>query len=176
MIVSIDDLRTQVNTGTATDETITAWLDAIEAIIRSYTNNNFQNRSIRITGLWDGTKILCDEQPFAIGDTVQIANAPHVNANLCSVVGIGEDYVELDCSSFYPHPVKTMVTKIEYPADVRQCAIDLYKWKTQMGDKVGIKSESISRHSVTYEDSGTLYMGYPVGILKGLMLYKKARC
>jgi len=45
-----------------------------------------------------------------------------------------------------------------------------------MGDKVGIKSETISRHSVTYEDSATLYMGYPVGILNGLNLYKKARC
>jgi hypothetical protein len=45
-----------------------------------------------------------------------------------------------------------------------------------MGEKVGIKSETISRHSVTYEDSGNLFMGYPVGILNGLTLHKKARC
>jgi len=69
-----------------------------------------------------------------------------------------------------------LVTKIHYPADVIQCAVDLYKWKQDMGDKVGVKSETLSRHSVTYEDSATLFMGYPVGILNGLSLHNKARC
>ena len=72
------------------------------------------------------------------------------------------------------------MTKIEYPKDVIQCAIDLFEWKRNFGDKIGIKSESetLSRHSesVTYEDSTALFMGYPLGILKGLSLHKKARC
>ena len=68
------------------------------------------------------------------------------------------------------------VCLLEYPADVIKCAVDLFKWKQDMGENVGIKSETISRHSVTYEDSATLFMGYPVGILNGLNLYKKARC
>ena len=69
------------------------------------------------------------------------------------------------------------VTKVQYPPDVVQCAVSLFNWKETMGAKVGIKSETLSRHSVTYEDSGTgLFMGYPLAILSGLKLYRKARC
>ena len=63
---------------------------------------------------------------------------------------------------------------------MKQCAVSLFKWELEFGSKIGIKSESetLSRHSetVTYEDSATLFMGYPIGILNGLSLYKKARC
>ena len=50
----------------------------------------------------------------------------------------------------------------EYPMDVK---------------KVGIASESISRHSVTYVDqTGTnTVMGYPVALMGFLKPYKKAR-
>ena len=72
------------------------------------------------------------------------------------------------------------IPKVEYPPDVVQCAVDMFKWKLEFGDKVGIKSESetVSRHSesVTYEDSASLYMGYPKGILSALSLHVKARC
>ena len=34
----------------------------------------------------------------------------------------------------------------------------------------------VGYNSRNYEDSATLYMGYPVGILNGLDLYRKARC
>ena len=69
-----------------------------------------------------------------------------------------------------------LVTKIHYPEDVVDIAITLLEWSINLGSKVGIKSETLSRHSVTYEDSGTLFNGYPVGILNGLQLYRKARC
>ena len=84
------------------------------------------------------------------------------------------DYIQLDKSLVTTDT--NLVTKIKYPVDVMECAVDMYRWKQNMGDKVGIKSETISRHSVTYEDSATLFMGYPVGILNGLNLHKKARC
>ena len=110
---------------------------------------------------------------FSVGDTVQISGSV-VNDGLYVVVSVSEDRLELDKPLF--EVSYNLVTKIQYPADVIQCAIDLYKWKQTMGDKVGVKSETLSRHSVTYEDSATLFMGYPVGILKGLSLYRKARC
>ena len=68
-----------------------------------------------------------------------------------------------------------LVTKVEYPADVIDCVVELMEWNLNFGGKVGIKSETLSRHSVTYEDSATLFMGYPVGILNGLKLHVKAR-
>lgn len=173
MIITVEDLKKQVNCGTATDDLITAKLEAIEAVIRAYTNNNFQLRSVRFAGRSEDYWLYGSPQYFTVGDTVQIS-ASGVNDGLYVVTMVDEDHLELD------KPLMTtqfnLVTKIKYPVDVIQCAVDLYKWKQEMGDKVGVKSETISRHSVTYEDSATLFMGYPVGILNGLNLHKKARC
>ena len=172
MILTVEDLRKQTDCGDTTDEQITTKLEAIEAVIRAYTNNNFQQRTIRFGGRSEDTFIYGSPQYFTVGDTIQITES--VNNGLYTVVEVHEDYIEVD------QPLMTvefnLVTKVRYPADVIQCAVDLYRWKGTMGDKVGIKSETLSRHSVTYEDSATLFMGYPVGILNGLQLHKKARC
>lgn len=173
MIITVSDLRNQIDCGNATDEQIAVKLEAIESVIRAYTNNNFQQRGIRFIGRSEGQSVYGSSEFFAVDDTVQISGS-QVNDGLYVVTVADPSYIELD------KPLMTvernMVTKIKYPADVIQCAVDMYRWKQNMGDKVGIKSETISRHSVTYEDSATLYMGYPLGILNGLNLYKKARC
>lgn len=173
MIITVNDLKQRIECGNATDEQITVKLEAIEMVIRKYTNNNFQERGVRLVGQSSGTKVYGVPQYFNIGDTVQVSGS-QVNDGLYQIVSVGADHIELD------KPLLTanvnVVTKIKYPADVVQCAVDLYQWKRNMGEKVGIKSETISRHSVTYEDSASLFMGYPVGILYGLNLYKKARC
>ena len=174
MIISVDNLKNQINCGNTTDEQIAIKLDAIEAVIRAYTNNNFQQRGIRFSGHSDDFRVYGVPKNFSVGDTVQISSQWGVNDGLYQVTVVSDDYLELDKTLV---PIDTnLVTRIKYPADVIQCAVDLYKWKQNMGEKVGIKSETISRHSVTYEDSATLFMGYPVGILNGLKLYKKARC
>ena len=173
MIITVADLKKQVDCGSATDEQITVKLEAIEAVIRKYTQNNFQQRGIRFSGYSSGTKVYGEPRYLNIGDTVQISNSV-VNDGLYQVEDVGMDFIQLNKYLFDADV--NLVTKISYPADVIQCAVDLYKWKQTMGDKVGIKSETLSRHSVTYEDSGTLFMGYPTGILNGLILYKKARC
>lgn len=173
MIITVEDLKKQVNCGNATDDLITIKLEAIEAVIRAYTNNNFQLRSARFAGRSENSCVYGSPRFFTVGDTVQISGSG-VNDGLYVVIGVHVDRLELGKSLF---PVEyNLVTKIKYPADVIQCAVDLYKWKQCMGDKVGVKSETLSRHSVTYEDSATLFMGYPVGILNGLNLHRKARC
>ena len=173
MIITVEDLKKQVNCGSDADDLITAKLEAIEAVIRKYTNNNFQQRSIRFAGSSEDFRVYGSPQYFTVGDTVQISGSG-INDGLYMVTAIDIEYLELD-KPLLPDDYN-LVTKIKYPADVIQCAVDLYKWKQTMGDKVGVKSETISRHSVTYEDSATLFMGYPVGILNGLKLYEKARC
>ena len=173
MIITVNDLKKQVACGSATDELITTKLEAIESVIRAYTNNNFQQRSVRFAGRSEGLNVYGSPQYFTVGDTVQIS-ASGVNDGLYVVTAVNADGLALD-KPLMEWP-SNLVTKIKYPADVIQCAVDLYKWKQTMGDKVGVKSETLSRHSVTYEDSATLYMGYPVGILNGLNLYRKARC
>lgn len=173
MIISVENLKKHVDCGSTTDELISDRLEAIEAVIRAYTNNNFQQRAIRFVGLSEKYNLYGDPVHFAVDDTVQITGSD-INDGLYTVTSVYGDHIEVD-NELLPCEYN-IVTKVKYPADVIQCAIDLYQWKQTMGAKVGIKSETISRHSVTYEDSTTLYMGYPVGILNGLRLHKKARC
>ena len=172
MIITVEDLKKQVTCNDA-DDLITTRLEAIEAVIRAYTNNNFQQREVRFAGRSENLNVYGSPRFFAVGDTVQVSGSG-VNDGLYTVKSVHGDHLELDRPLFTVD--SNLVTKIKYPADVAQCAVDLFKWKQTMGDKVGVKSETLSRHSVTYEDSATLYMGYPVGILNGLNLYRKARC
>lgn len=65
----------------------------------------------------------------------------------------------------------------EYPMDVKMGVANMMKWELNNRDKVGVASETISRHSVTYfnMDSGNTVMGFPVSLLGFLKPYKKAR-
>ena len=65
----------------------------------------------------------------------------------------------------------------EYPMDVKMGVVNLLKWDLTMRDKVGVASESISRHSVTYVDQtgANTLVGYPVALMGFLKPYKKAR-
>lgn len=173
MIISVENLKMQVNCGNATDEQIAVRLEAIEGVIRQYTNNNFQQRTVRFIGHSEDCSVYGSPRFFTVGDTVQISGSD-VNDGLYVVKGVYDDHIELNKPLIAVD--YNMVTKVKYPAAVVQCVVDLFTWNQSMGNKVGIKSETLSRHSVTYEDSATLFMGYPVGILSGLNLYKKARC
>ena len=176
MIISVDELKQNIDCGDMSDIKILSWLKSIESTIRAFTHNNFQNRNIRFNAESSGCFLLGDSPFLKVGDTVQISQSG-VNDGLYTVVAISEGQTMLDREIF--SVPSNLVTKIKYPDDVIQCAVDLFEWKKDYGGKVGIKSESetLSRHSesVTYEDSSTLFMGYPTGILKGLSLYCKAR-
>lgn len=73
--------------------------------------------------------------------------------------------------------VNRKTKQTEYPPDVKEGVINLLKWEFANRDKVGIKSESISRHSVTYydQDSNNTVLGYPASLLGFLKPYMKAR-
>jgi hypothetical protein len=176
MIISVDNIKAHIDCGELSDNIILTRLNAIEQVIRAFTHNNFQNRNARFEAEASGG-VLSGASPFIrVGDTVQISQSL-ANDGLYTVIDVTDGQTTIDGDLFATK--KNLVTKIQYPDDVVQCAIDLFKWKIEFGDKIGIKSESeaLSRHSesVTYEDSATLFMGYPVGILKGLALHSKAR-
>lgn len=178
MIISVEKLKSQVDCGELTDDVIATRLNAIESVIRAFTNNNFQNRNIRFVAPSGADNTLEGGSPFLReGDTVQISQSK-VNDGLYTVVEASESYTTVEQDLF--QVLYNLVTKVEYPADVVQCAVDLFSWQMEYGAKIGIKSESetLSRHSVSvaYEDSSSLFLGYPVGILNGLALYKKMRC
>ena len=72
---------------------------------------------------------------------------------------------------------RNLVTKIEYPPDVVMGVVNMLKWDLQNRNKIGIQSETISRHSVTYfsVDGDKTVMGYPKMLLGFLTPYMKAR-
>ena len=98
-----------------------------------------------------------------------------MNDGLYVVQGVGELSVVVDRNLFTVD--HNLVTKVEYPIDVQMGVINLMKWESTKRDKVGIKSETLSRHSVTYydQDANNQVMGYPVTLLGFLEPYKKAR-
>ncbi|MGM9683327.1 MAG: head-tail connector protein [Eubacteriales bacterium] len=66
----------------------------------------------------------------------------------------------------------------EYPMDIKLGVARMIKWDLSGGgDKIGVASETISRHSVTYVDqtAANTLLGYPVSLLGFLKPYKRAR-
>ena len=65
----------------------------------------------------------------------------------------------------------------EYPMDVKMGVVNMMKWELTNRDKVGVASESVSRHSVTYfnMDAGNAIIGFPASLVGFLKPYKKAR-
>ena len=174
MIVSVDKVMKLPEFVGQTESVIAEKLDAVELLIRAYTNNNFQNRYVRFTAESLGNRLLGTSDFLKVGDTVQISQS-QVNDGLYVIAEIGDDFVRVD-KDLYQYS-DNLVTKVEYPADVRSGVIDLLKWEIKNRQKVGIKSETLSRYSVTYydQDVNNQVMGYPVTLLGFLKPYIKAR-
>lgn len=175
MIISVEKAKELVDFNGWTDAKIERKLKAIEQTIRAYTNNNFQKRAYRVTAdIVGGQFVSLVPFPFKVGDTVQVSESA-LNDGLFTVVGAFDTtlIVEEDVTD----EEKVLVTKVEYPEDVIDCALNLLEWEMKNREKVGIQSETLSRHSVTYfnMDGDNSLMGYPKSLLGGLKAYKKAR-
>lgn len=168
MIVSVEEFCAYVPSAAETPDVILEGkLQAAELMIRKYTNNNFQDRNRRfITGISDGA--FTEAYPYIKeGDTVQISESKLNNGlYLFSAQNMGL-MDEEHC----------MVTKVVYPMDVKMGVVNLLKWDLENRDKVGIQSETISRHAVTYfnMDGDNSTVGYPKSLVGFLKPYKKAR-
>lgn len=177
MIISVEEAKKQVDFKGWTDEKIDRKLKAIEQTIRAYTNNNFQDRGFRIYGCIRGGVFMSESLiPFDVDDTVQVSMS-RFNGGLYTVAEIDGDTTFTVNEEIHDED-DVMITKIKYPADVIDCALNLLEWEVSNRGKVGIQSETLSRHSVTYfaQDSANQVMGYPVSLLGCLKAYRKARC
>lgn len=174
MIVKIEDVMSLPEFMKMNEEQVQKKLDALELLIRKYTNNNFQNRNIRFSASSLGNRIFGCHPFIRVGDTIQISES-NVNDGLYVITEIGDDFIRVDSELFTVD--HNLVTKIEYPADVQQGVIKLMQWEVESMNRIGIKSETLSRHSVTYfdQDKNNQVMGFPVSLLGFLEVYKKAR-
>lgn len=177
MIISVEELKKHPEFADQDDELLKMKLDAIENLIRSYTHNNFQNRNVRFVASSIAGNYLNNVSPFIkVGDTVQISESK-VNDGVYVVDMVKEDRIRIHEDHHLFHVDHNLVTKVEYPIDVVMGVVNMMKWEITNREKVGIQSESISRHSVTYYDlkGNNQVMGYPVSLLGFLEPYKKAR-
>lgn len=174
MIIAVDEVMKLPEFTGQSEKMIAEKLNAVELAIRSYTNNNFQNRYVRFCAASLGNRLLGTSDFLKVGDTVQISQSK-VNDGLYTVTEMGSDFIRVN-GELYRYS-DNLITKVEYPADVKSGVIDLLKWEIKNRQKVGIKSETLSRHSVTYfdQDVNNQVMGYPVALLGFLRPYMKAR-
>lgn len=173
MIVSVERFKQFVDTNES-DSALEAKLQALESLIRKYTNNNFQVRSIRSQSEILNNNILNPPDYLSAGDTVQISESL-LNNGVYTVLSVDESGMTVDGDLIDCR--KNLITKVEYPPDVVMGAVNMLKWDLQNRDKTGIQSETISRHSVTYfnMDGDNSVMGYPKSLLGFLKPYIKAR-
>lgn len=170
MIISVEELKQRITTDKP-DAVLEDMLAGIETAIRNYTNNNFQHPGFRTVGTIEDGKLYLDAAVFKAGDTIQISES-YFNAGLYVVSEVEGDVIALP-GAFDETDV--LVTKIVYPPDVKIGAVEMLKWDLEK--KVGVQSETISRHSVTYfnMDGENSVMGYPKSVLGFLKPYHKAR-
>lgn len=167
MIMTAKEFKKYVPTAAGVnDDILEGKLQAVELLIRKYTNNNFQDRSRRFrTGITGGA--FTETYPYIKeGDTVQISESKLNNG-----LYLFSDDMELLDEEY------CLVTKVVYPMDVKMGVANMLKWDIENRDKVGIQSETISRHAVTYfnMDGDNSTIGYPKSLIGFLKPYKKAR-
>ena len=177
MILTVSELKQYITTD-ETDQVLEAELQALELLIRAYTNNNFQIRAFRAVAVAvaDGNKLMFNSPvPFKVGDTLQITESDFMQDELVTVLTV--DDASITVSGELSDESGVVVTKVKYPMDVKMGIVNLMKWELDNREKVGVASESISRHSVTYVDQtgDNTVMGYPVALMGFLKAYRKAR-
>lgn len=177
MLMTVSELRRFVE-AQEDDQVLEAKLQALESLVRSYTNNNFQDRAFRAVAvaISEGNKLMIHSAiPFRVGDTLQVSESDFQQGALLTIESVTDDTITVKENLFDESGI--IITQVKYPADVKMGVANLVKWELANRDKVGIASESISRHSVTYfnMDAQNTESGFPKALMGFLMPYKKAR-
>jgi len=175
MLISAEDLKSKYKKFAGIeDNVLTTKLSVIESAIRKHTNNNFQNRLIRFIASVENGVIKGTSPYLKQLDTIEISDG--VNKGLYTVINLENGVKTIE--PLYDYPTQ-LITKIEYPVDVIEGAIDLLDWELiQKGkEKSGVASETISRHSVSYvqRTGDNTINGYPIELFNFCNDYMKAR-
>ncbi|WP_339063564.1 hypothetical protein [Tepidibacillus marianensis] len=178
MILSLEKAR-EINPNIIQED-----LDSFESMVRNLTNNNFQNRDVRLENIsFIGPDIIHvnngDLTGFRVNSTIEV-NDSTFNDGLYVIQSInGQDITVVQSEKPFITQLSSLaiVTLVEYPPDVVRGVKKLIQYDMKMSDKIGIKSESISRMSTTYYDVNATESieGYPVSLMKFLNKYKKLR-
>jgi len=111
-----------------------------------------------------------------VGDTIEVSETGVSDGlYVITAMNVVNGTITVDRAMFAVD--NALITKVEYPSEVKMGVINLLKWEVTGRDKTGIQSETISRHSVTYFNQTTdqTTAGYPASLMEFLRLYKRAR-
>ena len=174
MILTVEEYKALNPTDAQTDSALGLKLRALESAIRAWTNNNFQRRGFRFACPAYNGKLSFATNYISVGDTVQISDSAFSDG-VYDVTAKGADEITLNEPLYEEDYV--LVTKVVYPPDVKMGVVNLMKWDNEKRDKIGIASETLSRHSVTYGDmtGENAVLNYPKSLLGFLTPYMKAR-
>ena len=170
MIITVEELKQVSELSNIPDEQLTVMCEGIEDFIRQYTNNNFIVKNVTFnTPSMDG-KLETVSPLLKVGDTVLMSNSKYNNG----VYVLNANDGTLDKELFDDEHNK--ITLVKYPPAVKLGVVKLLQYSVKMDDKVGISSESLSRHSVSYaQPSNDSVGGYPASLMSFLKPYMKAR-
>ena len=170
MIITVEELRSVSELSNIPDEQLTVMCEGIEDFIRQYTNNNFIVKNVTFNTPSLNGKLDTVSPLFKVGDTVLISNSKYNNG----VYVINDLDGTLDKELFDDDNNK--VTLVKYPPSIKLGVVKLLQYNAKMDSKVGISSESLSRHSVSYaQPTSDSIGGYPASMMSFLKPYMKAR-
>ena len=170
MIITIEELKEVSELSSIPDEQLTVMCECIEDFIRQYTNNNFIIKNVTFNTPSLNGKLDSVSPLFKVGDTVLISNSKYNNG----VYVINDLDGTLDKELFDDENNK--VTLVKYPPAIKLGVVKLLQYNAKMDDKVGISSESLSRHSVSYaQPTSDSIGGYPSSLMSFLKPFMKAR-
>lgn len=175
MVLTVEEYRQLNPADTQADAALELRLRALESAIRAWTGNNFQRRGFRCVCPVREGKLGAAPGWLAAGDTIQISGSAY-NDGVYDVISRRADVITLN-EALYDEDY-ARAAKVVYPPDVKLGVINLMKWDLEKRDKIGISSETISRHSVSYGDmtgAANALLGYPASLLGFLNPYMKAR-
>ena len=170
MIITVEELKKVSELSSVPDEQLTVMCEGIEDFIRQYSNNNFIVKNVTFNTPSMNGKLETVSPLFKVGDTVLISNSKYNNGVYVLTAIDGT----LDKELFDDENNK--VTLVKYPPAIKLGVVKLLQYNAKMDDKVGISSESLSRHSVSYaQPSNDSVGGYPASLMSFLKPYMKAR-
>ena len=170
MIITVEELKAVSELSSIPDEQLTVMCEGIEDFIRQYTNNNFTVKNVTFNTPSMNGKLETVSPLFKVGDTVLISNSKYNNGVYVLTANDGT----LDKELFDDDNNK--ITLVKYPPSIKLGVVKLLQYNVKMDDKVGISSESLSRHSVSYaQPSSDSIGGYPASMMSFLKPFMKAR-
>lgn len=170
MILTMDEL-VNLNKSLNTDiNQLQVLCDGLEDFIRQYTNNNFTVKNTAYYTPVVNGKLKTQSSLINEGDCVLISKSLY-NDGVYVV-----DSIDGTVDKELLDEPNVKITLVRYPNAIKMGVIELLKYNVKMADKVGISSESISRHSVSYSGVGADAIGgYPANMMSFLKPYMKAR-